>query len=268
MNKIINIFTLILVLLSLSACAGFGKKLRNLMKGEGFVEDTAPQKPFSFADNPNYNKGEQRKYARMTKDQFENDARVSAKEGSLWVMEGQGSYLFSQNIVRMVGDLLNVKLEGSAKTQVDSKVTVIKKLLKKIDAPPRRVASEEEAKPEDKDKEKDGKDNKDGKDKTADNKDAKDKKDPTKDATVAKNEDDSNKDESDIGIDLVPTRIIQRLPDGNYRIKGSQSFMLGKREYRVVVTGVVREQDFDDNGMSSQAILEPSFDVVSVKRAL
>ncbi len=266
MKQSLKFFILLLFSFQITACAGFGMKLKNLMRGNGFTEDAAPQKPFSYADSPNYKKGEQRKYSRMTKDQFESEARVSANEGSLWIMEGQSSYLFSQNIVRLVGDLLNVKLEGSARTQVDSKVTVIKKLLKKIDGPQRRMAAEGEAKPED--KEKDAKDNKDSKDKAADSKDAKDKKDTSKDAAVAKTEDDKDKDENDLGLDLVPTRIIQRLPDGNYRIKGTQSFMLGKREYRVVVTGVVREQDFNDDGLSSQAILEPNFDVVSVKRGL
>jgi flagellar L-ring protein precursor FlgH len=268
MSKTMKLLTLILISFQMTACAGFGKKLKNLMKGDGFVEDTSPQKPFSFADSQNYKKGEQRKYSRMTKDQFESEARVASNEGSLWIMEGQGSYLFSQNVVRMVGDLLNVKLEGSARTQVDSKVTVIKKLLKKIDSPQRRLASEEEGKSDDKEKGKDAKDSKDSKDKTSDAKDSKDKKDPAKDGAIAKTEDDSSKDENNLGLDLVPTRIIQRLPDGNYRIKGAQSFMLGKREYRVVVTGIVREQDFNDDGINSQAILEPNFDVVSVKRGL
>ncbi|MDZ4660912.1 MAG: flagellar basal body L-ring protein FlgH [Pseudomonadota bacterium] len=268
MNKSLKLFILIIISLQVSACAGFGMKLKNLMRGNGFVEDASPQKPFSYADNPNYKKGEQRKYSRMTKDQFEREARVGANEGSLWIMEGQSSYLFSQNIVRLVGDLLNVKLEGSGRTQVDSKVTVIKKLLKKIDAPQRKLASDEDGKADDKEKEKDAKDSKDSKDKTADAKDSKDKKDTGKDNSTAKNEDDNNKDENNLGLELVPTRIIQRLPDGNYRIKGTQSFMLGKREYRVVVTGIVREQDFNDDGLSSQAILEPNFDVVSVKRGL
>ena len=122
---------LVLLTFNLSACGSFGKKLRNYVKGNGWVEDTAPQKALSFNETPNYRKGEQRKYVRMTKDQFEAEAKLGSQEGSLWVMEGQGSYLFSQNIVRLIGDLLTVKLEGAARTQVDTKINVIKKLIKK-----------------------------------------------------------------------------------------------------------------------------------------
>ncbi len=253
--------TLLLLFVSNAGCAGFGMKLKNLMKGNGWTDGAGtPQKPFSYNDNPNYKKGEQRKYVRMTKDQFEAEAKLGSGEGSLWLMEGQSSYLFSQNVVRLVGDLLNVKLEGAARTQVETKVNVIKKLLRKLDGPQRRVAAEGEEKGSDKDnKDKDAKDKSD--------KDSKDKKDG-KDATVAKTDEEPKEEESPYGVDQVPTRIIQRTTDGNYRVKGTQSFMIGKREYRVIVSGIVREQDFNDDGISSQVILEPIFDVVSVKRGI
>ncbi len=258
MSRAARLSLLLILCFATSGCGSFGKKLRNFIRGEGFAESTAPQKPLSYSDTQNYRKGEQRRYVRMTKDQFEAEAKIGAQEGSLWVMEGQRGYLFSQNIVRLVGDMLNIKLEGPARTQVETKVSVIKKLLKKIDGPTRRVAGEDSDgdKKEDKDKEKE--------------KPAKEKSKDKDTATAKKDgEGEAGKDEeSEYGIDTVPTRIVQRLADGNYRIKGSQSFMIGKREFRVIITGIVRDQDFNDEGISSQALLEPIYDVVSVKKGL
>lgn len=260
-----RVVILCLMILSLSGCGTFGIKLKNFMRGNGWSEDVAPQKPLSFSDTPNYKKGEQRKYVRMTRDQFEAEAKVGAQEGSLWIMEGQGAYLFSQNIVRLVGDLLAVKLEGSARTQVDTKINVIKKLLRKIENPGRRLASEAEpeaGKATD-DKKKDAE-----KDKTAKDTKGKDGKDAKDGASTAKTDGENKDDENALGVDAVPTRIVQRMSDGNYRVKGSQSFMIGKREFRVIVTGIVRDQDFNDEGISSQALLEPVYDVVSVKKGI
>ncbi len=259
-----KIVLLCFLMVSLSGCGTFGIKLKNFMRGNGWTDDVPQQKPLSFSDTPNYKKGEQRKYMRMTRDQFEAEAKVGAQEGSLWIMEGQGAYLFSQNIVRLVGDLLAVKLEGAARTQVDTKITVIKKLLKKIENPGRRLASETEAA----DANKEEKKKEPEKEKTAakDNK-GKDGKD-SRDTTVAKEQESPKDEENALGVDAVPTRIVQRMSDGNYRVKGSQSFMIGKREFRVIVTGIVREQDFNDEGVSSQALLEPVYDVVSVKKGI
>lgn len=264
--KIAKVLILCSLAVSLSGCGTFGVKLKNFMRGNGWTEDFAPQKPLSFSDTPNYKKGEQRKYMRMTKDQFEAEAKIGAQEGSLWIMEGQGAYLFSQNTVRLIGDLMPVKLDGSARTQVDTKINVIKKLLRKIENPSRTrgLAGEGEADTkvaatDDKKKEAEaGKNAKDPK--------AKDSKEAGA-ASTAKAEGDTKEDDA-LGVDAVPTRIIQRMADGNYRVKGSQSFMIGKREFRVIVTGIVREQDFNDEGVSSQALLEPVYDVVSVKKGI
>lgn len=264
--RIFRIILLFVFMVSLSGCGTFGVKLKNFMRGNGWTDDTPQQKPLSFSDTPNYKKGEQRKYMRMTKDQFEAEAKIGAQEGSLWIMEGQGAYLFSQNIVRLIGDLMPVKLEGSARTQVDTKINVIKKLLRKIENPGRRglatdgedakvAAAAEEKK---KEPDKDAKGSKDAK--------GKDSKD-NKDSGTAKSESESKEDDI-LGVDNVPTRIVQRMSDGNYRVKGSQGFMIGKREFRVIVTGIVREQDFNDEGVSSQALLEPVYDVVSVKKGM
>ena len=70
-----------------------------------------------------------------------------------------------------------------------------------------------------------------------------------------------------LDIQSVPTRIVERMPDGNYRVKGAQPFMIGKREYKVNVTGIIRPEDFNDEGVSSEKLLDPQYDVVSIRRS-
>ena len=71
---------------------------------------------------------------------------------------------------------------------------------------------------------------------------------------------------SDFPVKSVPTRIVERLVDGNYRVKGSQPFMIGKREYKVIVTGIVRAGDFSDGGISAGKLIDSKFDIVSQRR--
>ena len=42
--------------------------------------------------------------------------------------------------------------------------------------------------------------------------------------------------------------------------------MIGKREYKVIITGMIRPEDFNDEGVSSVKLLDPQFDVVSIRR--
>ena len=44
--------------------------------------------------------------------------------------------------------------------------------------------------------------------------------------------------------------------------------MIGKREYKVIVTGLVRPEDFNDAGISAEKILDPQFDIVSSKKGM
>ena len=67
-------------------------------------------------------------------------------------------------------------------------------------------------------------------------------------------------------MQAVPTRIVEQLKDGSYRVKGMQPFMIGKREYKVIVTGVVRPEDFDDAGIDSSKLLDSQFDIVSSRK--
>ena len=64
----------------------------------------------------------------------------------------------------------------------------------------------------------------------------------------------------------VPSRIKEILKDGSYMVSGEQPFMIGKREYKLVVKGIVRQEDFDDQGISAETLLDPKFDIVTNRR--
>lgn len=208
-----------------------------------------------------------RSYRRMTRAQMEEESELGSSAGSMWNMDGQSSYLFAQNKSRKEGDVLKINLDESAMKQIETKVTVIKKLLKELEEQlaaekeARRLASIESAK-------------------LAAGGDAKDSKDEKKDpnavaavptppppvkkveAKVNEKEEKQNLDE----IKVVSSRIVEKLPDGNFRIKGAQPFMIGKREYKVIVTGLIRPEDFNDEGIGSQKLLDPQYDVVSLRK--
>ncbi len=220
------------------------------------VKDDRP-KVTKYSDQENLRFQSDRKYRRMNKNKFEDEAEVNAQAGSLWVMEGQGAYLFAQNQTRVMGDLLNVRVEGSPRSQLSSKVKVISKLLERLDAPLRGPAStptqaakagapvDPAAKPD------------------AETADAAAKAGAAGEKVAAEKFDPKDP----IGtIQTVPTRIVEQLKDGSYRVKGVQPFMIGKREYKVIVTGVVRPEDFDDAGIESSKLLDSQFDIVSSRK--
>ena len=249
--RILNLLIMVGITVSLFGCAGFGKKLKNFLGGGGSSGSAVPIKPryTKFSESPNVYNNVRRQYRRATKQSIAEEAQLESKAGSLWVMEGQGSYLFSQNIIRMIGDPMSVNIDGEPREQLQSKTTVIRKLLAKLEArskpapvrDPAAAGAAPGAKPA---------------------------------APAAKSEGDSGGNKSDtlnagdgsFPVKSVPTRITERLIDGNYRVRGSQPFMIGSREYKVIVTGIVRAEDFSDDGISSGKLLDRKFDIVSVKR--
>ncbi len=200
----------------------------------------------------------QRSFKRMTKQKLEEESEVQAQAGSLWVMEGQGSYLFSQNKARREGDLLNVRMEGAAQKQVETKVSVIKKLLKQLEEEEKlkRQKSEEELnkKPEDK-----------GTLAQTDGAAAAARAPASETAPPAVPGAPAEKEEA-LDLQTVQTKITEKQSDGFYRIKGQQPFMIGKREYKVIVTGLIRSEDFNDEGVSSNKVVDAQYDVVSLRR--
>jgi flagellar L-ring protein precursor FlgH len=182
---------------------------------------------------------EQREYIRMTRERLERENDVGSQAGSMWVMDGQGSYLFVQNKVRKEGDLVNIKLEGPALKQVEMKVSIIKKLLEQI---------EQENK------------------KWRENNRQKSNSTPIEDLSRNLASEEAKKEESLLEIQLIPARIVEKLPDGNYRVAGQQVFMLGSRDFKVSVTGLIRAEDYLDEGVSSNKLIEPNIDVLSVRK--
>lgn len=246
--RIRTLFTLLILSVGLiSGCSTLqggldaGKELVGL--GDSFSVDGEPSAKFS--DNPVIAPKTDRAYRRMTRSQMESENELQQDAGSMWVMEGQGAYLFAQNRVRRPGDLLNVRLEGSAQKQVDTKVSVIRDLLKQLEDEEKREREANLAAAQS-----DG-----GRNPASTNPAA-----ATPAATTPPTP------EEPIKIDLVPTRITERNPDGSYRVKGQQPFMIGKREYRVIVTGLIRPEDFNDQGVSSNVLLDPQYDVVTTRK--
>ena len=200
-----------------------------------------------YNENPNYGVWGQRNYKKTTKTQLEDESELDSKAGSLWVMDGQQSYYFSQNKNRKEGDFLNVKLEGAALKQVETKVGVIKSLLLELEQQEKEEALQKLA---------------------SDDKKATPEARAPAAAPVAEPKKAPVKEEKSELADMGPiqTRIVERLPDGNYRIKGQQPFMIGKREYKVIIVGLLRPEDYNDEGINSSKIIDPQYDVVSIRK--
>ncbi len=247
MNSKILFLTLISMLfVTQTGCSSMAKRWKAFLNDKPMNVEEKKEKVASFNDIPDYAPPVKRQYKRTTRESLATEAQVDQKAGSLWVMEGQGAYLFAENVMRMVGDPLPVLLEGDVKDQLESKVGVIKSLITKLEerqaARLRGPASEAKA----------------GDAKAAD---GKDKAAEAKAAEAAK-----PAGKEDLGIKNVPTRIIERTSDGNYRVKGSQPFMISNREYKVIVTGIVRAEDFNESGVNSTRLLDPKFDIVSNRK--
>lgn len=259
-------------LVSLTGCSSIGKAWKSLVSGKPAdqAQPAAQAAQAGARNKPGLRYSQykeipveegQRQFRRTTRDTFEEAARLEESAGSLWVMEGQGSYLFSQNVLRLSGDSLKVRLEGEPKKNLEAKVEVIKRLIKKAkrDESRRGVASAGAA----------GEKKPDGAPAAAaDGKPAADGAAKTAAAKAADKEDEKEDLEGAFSVTTVPTRIMERLPDGSYRVRGSQSFMVGKNEYRVIVVGVARAKDISEEGVDSSALLDSKFDIVSVKKDL
>ena len=252
-RQMILIGALIVIGLSQAGCASFGKKMKAFLNGKSTSEVAA--KPASnvvkFSTAGDLPPKVRRQYRRTTKESLAEESGLNSNSGSLWVMEGQGAYLFSQNIVRMVGDPIGVMIEGEPREQLQGKVDVIKMLLSKYEERQkmrlRNPASEEDEKAK------------------GDKTDEKDKK-LAGEKPAERMPEMKPSEPAELNIKTVPTRIVERTVDGNYRVKGTQPFMIGSREYKVNVTGIVRAEDFNEEGISASKLLDPKFDIVSARR--
>lgn len=240
MRYVLSFVALIVVSIGLTGCASFDKLMASLDGEQNVPPLKDIYKSPRYSENENLAVPTDRNYRRMTKSRMEEEAQLQANAGSTWVMEGQGSYLFAQNKMRKEGDVLNVALDPSAKGQIDTKVSVIKKLLKQLDEQ-----------------------------KSLELKSAQKKTSGEADrAPAAEEKASAEKSETDEPVEIakVPSKIIEKLADGNYRVKGQQPFMIGKRDYKVIITGMIRPEDFNDEGISSEKLIDPQYDVVSLRK--
>lgn len=226
--------------MGLTSCSSF-------MSKEEPVVDEFESGLTKYNDNPNYGVWGQRNYKKTTKTQLEEESELDSKAGSLWVMDGQQSYYFTQNKNRKEGDFLNVKLEGAALKQVETKVNVIKTLLQELEQQEKEDSLQKLASATG----------------NPDQKAAAEQRAPASEAKKAPSKEEKS-EVQDIGP--IQTRIVERLADGNYRIKGQQPFMIGKREYKVIVAGILRPEDYNDEGINSSKIIDPQYDVISIRK--
>lgn len=274
-----------LVLIHLSSCASIKKwwnndendAAKNSMPNTIPVPPVVAQPPddtIRFSENPNVGTFNERRYRRATRKSIEEDSDVGSRAGSLWNTEGPSSYLFTQNKLHREGDLLNIKIEGNAKNQMETKINVIKKLLARleiINATPSPSTSDILGQTESGDRN-EGTEN--SRNPASVQSSSSNSKNPgvnnESKSTNAQNSTNLNPSaselESPINIETVPTRVTERMSDGNYRVKGHQSFNIGKKEFKVILTGLVRPEDFTDEGMSSNKLLDPQLDIVSLRR--
>lgn len=238
-KKLINIFIIFMFCILNTACSNFGRKMKSLVSGKPYQENVAVNNRKSFNKNGNYGvEGAPRNYRRMTRDKLEAENQIASNTGSLWIMEGQSAYLFSQNKRRLVGDIINVGIEDQANKQLQTKVNVVSRLMKdKEDAYRRKLAAASSK-----------------------------QKSKTAAPPVAAPKDKKDDKESKFNVKEVPTNIVETFPNGSFRVRGSRSFMIGKKEYKVIVTGVIRPEDLADNRIGSNKMLDPKFDIVSPKR--
>jgi flagellar L-ring protein precursor FlgH len=262
-----SLILLLVAVMLLSGCTSFGKKMKAYFAGEQEKKpEVAKQinetgEPF---DRDSMGQIPPRQYGRMTREKFESEAQVGPRSGSLWRNEGQGAYLFAENNFRLVGDLLSVKLDGAPKEQLVSKAKIIRDLWKKLDSqrspasakgkqggPAPAAGGDTPAPAPAPAATADGKSPEGG---------------APAQAGVNPDEIDANSEEKPLAVEVVPTRVVGRTADGNYKVEGSQSFMIGKREYKVLVAGIVRAQDFNDEFVGATRLMDPKFDIVSTKK--
>ena len=247
-------------------------------KQETVVKEEIVKEPLTkYSDINNFAPASDRNYKRMTKERFEEDAELQANAGSLWVMEGQTSYLFAQNKKRREGDPSTLLVQGMAFKDVQMKAYAIKDLLIELENQ-KKEAEAKKKKEEDKvqrladiEKEK----------KTilakneADNEDAaavlaEQRIDSRKPASVAVAEvkPDPALDKINFKeIEQVPVKVTERLPDNQYRVAGFQFITIRNRPYKLIVNGTIRGEDFSDGTVSSDKVFDGNYDLVHTKKA-
>lgn len=248
-------------------------------KQEVVVKEEVVKEPLTkYSDINNYEPASDRNYKRMTRQKFEEDSELHAGAGSLWVMEGQTSYLFAQNKKRREGDPSTLMLQGMAMKDVEMKAYAIKDLLIELENQKKEAEAkkkkEEDAKLRLADIEKEKKsilakneaDNEDAAQLLAEQR--VDGRKPASVPVVAEAPKDPAADKINFKeIERIPVKITERLPDNQYRIAGQQFITIRNRPYKLIVAGVVRGDDFSDQMVSSDKLFEQQLDLIHLKKA-
>lgn len=219
---------------------------------------------------------------RTTRRSIEEESMLGEGSGSLWVSRGQQAYLFTNNNQRLLGDLLTVKLEGYPKEQIQTKINTISKLLAEILGEQKQ---EIEFKQNELKKQLDSEEQLPGQSPVQNRGLASTEEEGEADAAQAALQqqfksntkqlkqigDESEeiaqlKSARELPIKSLPTRIVEIQKDGDYRVRGEQPFMIGKREYKLLVMGTVRSEDYSEQGVSAEVLIDPTFDIISEKK--
>ncbi len=281
----IKILSQVILLILLASCAS--------KPGPAPQEEIVPAIPVAekgpeadpmlkYSNNNNMAPPSDRDYRRMTRLKMEEEAQLQASAGSLWVMEGQSSFLFSKNKHRTEGDPTSIKVEGVAMKLIESKVAVIQDLMKDLEE--QRIQAEAELKKQNEEKERLAAQERLAKEEAlakntpqydpyagqypADLAAEEAKRKP---AAVTDKKTETAKSAKEPAVDLkevalIPSRIVERTNDGMYRIRGQQFITIKKKPYKVIATGLVRIEDFDDTDISSNKLRDAQFDVIHMKR--
>jgi len=248
-------------------------------KEEVVVKEEAPKEQFTkYSDISNYAPTTDRQYKRMTKERMEEESELHAGAGSLWVMEGQTSYLFAQNRHRREGDMTNVKVEGASLKMLQTKVATIQDLLKELEIQKKEAeekkrlqeaAQQKLANIESEKKSilaKNEADNEDAAQKLAEKRIAERK--PASEAPKIAVKDQVKDEKIDLKeLDKFPMKITEALQGGQYKVMGQQTINIRNKPYKIIATGVVRSDDFNDQSISSEKLYDAQFDVLHVKKA-
>lgn len=248
----------LLLMIVISGCA----TLKDFL-GEDVSQNVpflAPEPALKYSDTPQAGVTEDREYRKMTRARMEEESDLGAQAGSLWVMEGQTSYLFAQNKSRQEGDLLKIKLEGSGLKQIETKAQNVRALLKEIEEERKRRENPEALQTPVMSKAPDGGVT------TAGGRAPTAAAAPPIPTAAAEKPKEEKIDLSD--VEIIPSKIVEKLADGSYRVKGQQTLMIDKKEYRVILSGLLKPEDANDQGVSSATLIDPQYDLVSLGRAM
>ena len=235
MKSFLIILNFSILLIFASGCASFGQTLKDFLGG-----GKSTKKRNLASAKSQVGEIQKKNYKRTDHKSIQEQSELGPDSGSLWIERGQGAYLFTQNTNRLIGDLINIQIDGHPKKQIETKVEVIQNLIDRIREQKEKRVLASQPRP------------------AANGKGQAAAAPPPPPAAPKK--------QQKFEVEIVPSRITEILKDGSYLIEGDQPFMIGKREYKLIVKGIVRQEDFDDQGISAETLLDPKFDIVTSKR--